>query len=77
MCDWGGDKKGKGDDDDDGAGKKKIVKQCHQAHYLATQALQRSRHFPDLYLTVGDWAFHVWRTGMDVPVRVATVWQCR
>jgi WD40 repeat protein len=64
MCDWGSGKK---DDDDDG-GKKKVVKNVYRCHYLNATALQKSPHFPDLYLTVGDWSFHIWKLGMDVPL---------
>lgn len=38
------------------------------AHFSTCTAVERSPHFSDIYLTVGDWTFTIWKTDMDVPV---------
>jgi hypothetical protein len=63
FCDWGSSKKA---DDDEAAGPRKAVKQFVKGHYATPVSLQRSPHFADMFLTVGDWSFHIWKAGVDV-----------
>jgi hypothetical protein len=66
FCDWGSSKKA---DDDEAAGPRKAVKQFIKGHYATPVSLQRSPHFADMFLTVGDWSFHIWKAGVDVRIR--------
>jgi len=66
FCDWGSSKKA---DDDEAAGPRKAVKQFVKGHYATPVSLQRSPHFADMFLTVGDWSFHIWKAGGDVRIR--------
>lgn len=44
------------------------VKSTHRAHFQSATSVERSPHFPDVYLTVGDWTFSIWKAGIDQPV---------
>lgn len=67
VGDWG---RGSGDDDDKEkkTSRGSAVKTICKAHYLTCTSLHRSPHFPDIFLTVGDWSFHIWKLGFDEPL---------
>src|SRR6185437_1918656 len=44
------------------------VRSVQRAHFSAAGTAERSPHFPDVYLTVGDWTFSIWKVGFDSPV---------
>jgi len=44
------------------------IKSIHRAHFASAASVQRSPHFSDIYLTVGDWTFAIWKSGVDFPV---------
>lgn len=66
VCDWGASKKDDDDESKSAKGLKQPVRQVCRAHVLPATALQRSPHFPDLFLTVGDWSFHIWKLSLEV-----------
>jgi len=45
-----------------------IVKRVRSAHFQACSGVERSPHFQDIYLTVGDWTFSIWKVGFEQPV---------
>lgn len=44
------------------------VVKVNKGHYQPVVAMQRSPFFQDVYLTVGDWTFSIWRLDLDVPL---------
>jgi len=40
-------------------------------HYGPCTALERSPFVPDVYLSVGDWSFNLWKDGVSTPLFVA------
>lgn len=44
------------------------VKSVQRAHFQAATTVERSPHFSDIYLTVGDWTFSIWKVGVEGPV---------
>jgi len=44
------------------------VQRLSQGHFQACTAVQQSPHFPDYFLTVGDWTFTIWKIGLTEPV---------
>lgn len=48
--------------------KKNAVVKCTKGHVGACTAVRRSPHFPDTYLTVGDWTFVIWKIDQKEPV---------
>jgi hypothetical protein len=70
MCDWGGGKKEEGQEEGAKAsGVKQPIKSIQRDHVHTSMAVQRSPHFADMFLTVGDWSFNIWRTGIEVRLR--------
>lgn len=45
-----------------------FVKSISQGHFGPCKSLERSRFFPDIWLTVGDWRFCIWKEGVDKPI---------
>ena len=39
-----------------------------RAHFSAAASVERSPHFSDIFLTVGDWTFSIWKVGVDFPI---------
>lgn len=65
FVDWVGNKS------DGEGGKVTRVDTVHwmtKGHFQACTAIQRSPHQPDMYLTVGDWSFVIWKCGNPTPV---------
>ena len=44
------------------------VKSVQRAHFQAGATIERSPHFQDIFLTVGDWTFSIWKVGVEGPV---------
>ena len=44
------------------------VRSIQRAHFAAAASVERSPHFSDIYLTVGDWTFSIWKVGIEQPV---------
>ena len=52
-----------------GAGKEaKLVRSITQAHAGPGYSVERHPQIADVYLTVGDWGFKIWRAGLDAPI---------
>jgi len=64
-----------GEDDDDAT--RPFVQSVAPGHFGACQALQCSPFFPDIWLTVGDWRFSVWKEGVDQPIFSSPFQPCR
>ena len=45
-----------------------FVKYVSEGHFGPCQSLQRSPFFPDVWLTVGDWRFCLWKEGVKEPI---------
>lgn len=56
------------DDEDDGEGGRDFVKWIAHDHSRPAVALQISPFFPDIAVSISDWAFHIWKVGSDIPV---------
>ena len=57
-----------GDDDkEDEAvpGVREFMHWCKLDHSRPAVSVKQSPFFPDLILTVSDWAFHIWEVGLD------------
>merc|ERR1711998_111751 len=61
------------DDDSDGP----FVQSVAPGHFGPCQSLQRSPFFPDIWLTVGDWRFSLWKEGVDQPIFSSPFQSCR
>lgn len=48
--------------------KPQYVSNLLRGHYQAVCSIQRSPHFPEIYFTVGDWSFSLWKVGKTDPV---------
>jgi WD40 repeat protein len=44
------------------------IKSIQRAHFASAASVERSPHFSDIYLTVGDWTFSIWKVGIEFPV---------
>ena len=44
------------------------IRSIQRAHFASAASVERSPHFSDIYLTVGDWTFSIWKVGVDFPV---------
>lgn len=44
------------------------IRSIQRAHFASAASVERSPHFSDIYLTVGDWTFSIWKSGVDYPV---------
>ena len=47
------------------------VRAVSLGHYGPCTALERSPFVPDVYLSVGDWSFNLWKDGVSTPLFVA------
>ena len=47
------------------------VRTVSLGHYGPCTALERSPFVPDVYLSVGDWSFNLWKDGVSTPLFVA------
>lgn len=56
------------DEDEDGDNGKDFIKWISTDHPRPTVALQQSPFFPDVFLSVGDWNFNIWKVGEDRPI---------
>jgi dynein intermediate chain 3, axonemal len=56
------------DDDDDGDMGRDFVKWSVADHPRPTVSLQQSPFYQDIFLSVGDWNFHIWKVGEDKPL---------
>lgn len=66
---------GHNDDDDgkeDAGGAREFVRWIKMDHSRPPVSIQQSPFFPDIVLTVSDWAFHIWQVGKDKPIYVST-----
>jgi len=55
--------------------KKSAVTRINKSHVSACTAVCRSPHFPNMFMTVGDWTFTIWQLdeeGMQEPVFVSS-----
>ena len=62
------------DEEDDGkesGGSREFVRWMLPDHTRPSVAIQQSPFFPDIVLTVSDWAFHIWKVGSDKPIYVS------
>ncbi len=76
MCDWGGGKKEEGQEEGaKSSGVKQPIKSIQRDHVHTSMAVQRSPHFSDMLLTVGDWSFNIWKTGVEVRSWRVGVWR--
>lgn len=44
------------------------IRSIQRAHFASAASVERSPHFSDIYLTVGDWTFSIWKVGVEFPV---------
>jgi WD40 repeat protein len=51
-----------------GAKEAKLVRSITQAHAGPGYSVERHPLISDVYLTVGDWGFKIWRTGLEAPI---------
>ena len=66
---------GGGDDDDDGkesSASREFIRWIQMDHSRPPVSIVQSPFFPDIVLTVSDWAFHIWQIGKDKPIYVST-----
>jgi len=45
-----------------------FVQSVSPGHFGSCKSLERSPFFPDIWLTVGDWRFCIWKEGVDQPI---------
>lgn len=45
-----------------------FVQSISGGHFGACRSLEKSPFFPDIWLTVGDWRFCIWKEGVDKPI---------
>lgn len=45
-----------------------VIRDVYRAHLSACHSLERNPFFSNVFLTVGDWRFHVWRTDVSEPL---------
>jgi hypothetical protein len=45
-----------------------VVERIAKRHFGSCTAVERSPHFPEYYLTVGDWSFTIWKQGHAKPI---------
>jgi WD40 repeat protein len=62
------------DDEDDGkeGSSREFIRWCKMDHSRPPVSIQQSPFFPDIVLSVSDWAFHIWQVGKDKPIYVST-----
>jgi len=58
----------KADSDERRATKDIVLK----GHDMTCRTVQMSPHFPDIFLTVGDWTFRIWKHSLSEPLFVST-----
>ena len=65
---------GKEEDKDEevAPGGREFMHWCKLDHSRPAVSVKQSPFFPDLILTVSDWAFHIWEMGQEQPVYVST-----
>ena len=71
----GGGGGGNNDDEDDGkdsSATREFIRWSKKDHSRPPVSIQQSPFFPDIILTVSDWAFHIWQVGKDKPIYVST-----
>lgn len=54
-----------------------FVQSVASGHFGPCQDLQRSPFFPDIWLTVGDWRFSLWKEGIDQPIFSSPFQTCK
>lgn len=54
-----------------------FVQSVASGHFGACQTLQCSPFFPDIWLTVGDWRFNVWKDGVNEPIFSSPFQPCK
>jgi len=64
TADWIGSR----DPNSDKVNPKDTVRSITQGHFQACTATQMSPHIPDMFMTVGDWCFKIWKIGVKEPV---------
>lgn len=42
-----------------------------KGHFQAGTTVEKSPHFPDIYMTVGDWSFKIWKVDQKEPVFIS------
>jgi len=73
-------KKTKGEEaalEDEEADTGPFVQSVAPGHFGSCQTLQVSPFFPDIWLTVGDWRFSIWKDGVDQPIFSSPFQPCR
>lgn len=45
-----------------------FIKEVSQGHFGPCKSLEKSPFFHDIWLTVGDWRFCIWKEGVDKPI---------
>jgi len=43
-----------------------------KGHAMTCRTVQMSPHFPDIFLTIGDWTFRIWKYSLTEPLFVST-----
>jgi len=69
--------KGEENAEEEDSGDGPFVQSVAPGHFGACQSLQRSPFFPDIWLTVGDWRFSLWKEGVDQPIFSSPFQSCR
>lgn len=62
---------------DDDEGDRPFVQSVAAGHFGTCNTLQMSPFFPDIWLTVGDWRFNIWKDGVDEPIFTSPFQPCR
>jgi len=62
-------------EEDEGEGP--FVQSVAPGHFGPCKTLQNSPFFPDIWLTVGDWRFSIWKEGVQQPIFSSPFQQCR
>lgn len=69
-----------GDDavlDEEDSSADSFVQSVAPGHFGPCQSLQVSPFYPDIWLTVGDWRFCLWKEGVDTPIFSSPFQPCR
>ena len=59
---------GEGEKSDEASDGSKNINMLCQDHFRPCVALKRSPFFPDIFLSVGDWSFNIWKQGVASPI---------